>query len=149
VHYGDGLAFVDAALAAGTRYDIVLVDLPDERDDDPEAQHNRLYGKDFLAQCRALLTDGGAVVGQAGCPTLWRNTTLKRCWRRFADTFPTVGYFGSDEHEWAFLTGISRELDPLATQLARLADLPYRPQWIDAAALRAASIPPLSVRTGA
>jgi spermidine synthase len=149
VHYGDGLAYVDAALANGTRYDIVLVDLPDERDDDPQAQHNRLYGKDFLAQCRALLTDGGVVVGQAGCPTLWRNMTLKRCWRRFTDTFPTVGYFGSDEHEWAFLTGVTRELVPLTTQLARLAGLTYRPQWIDAAALRAARIPPLSVRTDA
>jgi spermidine synthase len=143
VHYGDGLAFVANATQ---KYDIVLVDLPDERDDDPDAQHNRLYGKDFLAACRDLLTDGGALVCQAGCPTLWRNTTLKRCWRRFTDAFATVGYFGSDEHEWAFLTGVTRELDPLTTQLARLADLPYRPQWIDAAALRAASIPPLSVR---
>lgn len=148
VHYGDGLAFVDDALARGNRYDVVLVDLPDERDDDPEAQHNRLYGKDFLASCRSLLTDGGAVVCQAGCPTLWRNSTLKRCWRRFADTFPTVGYFGSDEHEWAFLTGATREVDPLTAQLDRLPDLAYRPQWIDAAALRAASIPPLSVRLG-
>jgi spermidine synthase len=143
VHYGDGLAFVGNATQ---RYDIVLVDLPDERDDDPEAQHNRLYGKDFLAQCRDLLTDGGVVVCQAGCPTLWRNTTLKRCWQRFTDTFATVGYFGSDEHEWAFLTGVTGELDPLTTQLDRLDGLAYRPQWIDAAALRSASIPPLSVR---
>lgn len=148
VHYGDGLAFVDEALQNGARYDIVLVDLPDERDDDPEAQHNRLYGKDFLAQCRDLLTDGGALVCQAGCPTLWRNTTLKRCWQRFTETFPTVGYFGSDEHEWAFLTGVNRELDPLTTQVARLAELAYRPQWIDTATLRSASIPPLSVRLG-
>ena len=81
-------------------YDVVVIDLPDERSD--AAQHNRLYGADFMKLCGDI---GVIVAGQAGCPTLWRNETLIRSWERFGETFGTVVYFGSDEHEWAFLSG--------------------------------------------
>ncbi|GAA2453640.1 spermidine synthase [Actinomadura vinacea] len=145
MHYADGWEFV-ASKAGAAAYDIVLVDLPDEGDDENE-QHNRLYGVEFLRMCRSVLAPGGVAVSQAGCATLWRNTTLVRSWKRFAETFPTVAYFGSDEHEWSFLFGRADEIaDPLAVMTGRLERCAYRPVSIDAAALTGCSVPPYSVR---
>jgi diaminopimelate decarboxylase/spermidine synthase len=139
MHYCDGWSFVERCT---DRYDIVVVDLPDERAD--PAQHNRLYGGDFLRSCRDL---GRVVVFQAGCPTLWRNESLQRSWRRFHETFDAVVYFGSDEHEWAFLTGLAAVTeDPVAVMSSRLAALPYRPQTIDADSLVSATVPPKTLR---
>jgi spermidine synthase len=143
VHYRDGWEFVDQATAT---YDVVVADLPDERTE--TAQHNRLYRGDFLERCRAI---GRVVTCQAGCPTLWRNATLRRSWQRFGKTFPTVVYFGSDEHEWAFLSGLSGTTaqahhDPVATMAARLPALPYRPQTLDAQSLWASTTPPRALR---
>ncbi|SDC27147.1 spermidine synthase [Actinokineospora iranica] len=142
VHYADGWRF----LAETTdTYDIVLVDLPDER---PEfAQHNRLYEEEFLTRCESVLADGGVVVCQAGCQTMWRNETLLRSWRRFHEVFGTTVYYGSDEHEWAFLFGLAESVpDPLERMIARLETLPYRPSTIDADALRGCTVPPYTVR---
>ncbi|GAA3047312.1 spermidine synthase [Actinokineospora globicatena] len=142
VHYADGWQFL---ADTQQRYDVVLVDLPDER---PEfAQHNRLYEEEFLTRCRSVLTEGGVVVCQAGSQTMWRNETLIRSWRRFNEVFASTVYYGSDEHEWAFLFGLA-ESTPDTTELMveRLATLPYRPETIDADALRGNTIPPYTVR---
>lgn len=145
VHYTDGWEFV---ATSADRYDIVVVDLPDEHPG--PAQHNRLYQVDFLQRCRALLAPGGVVASQAGCPTLWRNATLHQSWHRFNEAFSTVVYFGSDEHEWAFLSGVAEPLpDPTAHMIERLATLPYRPTSIDADTLRGNTIPAHSLRVGA
>ena len=139
MHYGDGSDFVNRATEC---YDVVVVDLPDEQLE--PRQHNRLYRADFLQRCRAI---GGIVVSQAGCPTLWRNETLHRTWRRFHETFETVVYFGSDEHEWAFLSGIAETRDdPVAAMTARLPKLAYRPKTMDAGSLAAATTPPKPLR---
>ncbi len=93
----------------------------------------------------------GVVVGQAGCPTLWRNESLRSSWRRFHETFDTVVYFGSDEHEWAFLSGLSGAglagTDAVAVMSARLPTLAYRPRTIDAASLVASTVPPKALRS--
>ena len=139
VHYCDGWSFVDRCTVP---YDIVVVDLPDERTE--PAQHNRLYEVDFLNRCRS---SGRVVVFQAGCPTLWRNESLQWSWQRFQETFNTVVYFGSDEHEWAFLSGLAEpKADPVAVMSARLPALPYKPQTIDAESLIAATVPPKTLR---
>jgi spermidine synthase len=140
MHYCDAWEFVDHCT---TVYDIVVIDLPDERT--TPAQHNRLYELDFLKKCRGI---GRVVVGQAGCPTLWRNESLHSSWQRFHETFDTVVYFGSDEHEWAFLSGLSGTVkDPLAVMSARLPTLAYRPCTIDADSLVAATVPPKALRS--
>jgi spermidine synthase len=140
VHYRDGWSFVADSCSS---YDVVVVDLPDERTE--PVQHNRLYDADFLSTCRNI---GRVVVFQAGCPTLWRNESLQRSWRRFCETFNTVVYFGSDEHEWAFLSGLAEPVaDPVAAMSARLAALPYQPRTIDADSLIAATIPPKTLRS--
>lgn len=140
MHYRDGWDFVEKSTVP---YDIVVVDLPDERTE--PAQHNRLYDADFLQRCHSI---GRVVTGQAGCPTLWRNESLRLSWRRFHETFDRVIYFGSDEHEWAFLSGVSGEVheDPVAAMSARLRTLPYRPRTIDSDSLAASTVPPKSLR---
>ncbi|OXM70046.1 spermidine synthase [Amycolatopsis vastitatis] len=146
VSYEDGWAFLAAAESAGDTYDVVVIDLPDENAD-PGAQHNRLYGTDFLGRCARLLAPGGVVTCQAGCPTLWRNETLRASWRRFREVFSTVLYFGSDEHEWAFLSG---RADPVAQPGAlvarRFAERGSGAVTLDAAALLGGSTPPYSLR---
>jgi spermidine synthase len=144
VRYEEGYEFVRQAR---DRYDVVLVDLPDERENDETAQHNRLYGAEFMAMCRDITTPGGVVVNQAGCPTLWRNETLITSVRRFDDTFGTVSCFSSDEHEWAFLTGRADVVaDPTGLMVSRLADSRYTPRTLDADALRSRTILPYHVR---
>jgi spermidine synthase len=146
VHYRDGHEFLLDAAMRGDRYDVVVIDLPDENDD-LEAQHNRLYGKDFLYRCATLLADGGVVTCQAGCPTLWRNETLIASWRRFHDIFGTVLYYGSDEHEWAFLSGRADQLDePTSLVVQRLRNSGYQPSTIDEEALRGGTVAPHTVR---
>ncbi|GAA2781408.1 spermidine synthase [Crossiella cryophila] len=146
VHYTDGWQYLlDAAADENLRYDIVLVDLPDEREE--EAQHNRLYGEEFLGMCKAVLAPGGVVITQAGCQTMWRNNTLVRSWQRFNDTFGTVVYYGSDEHEWAYLFGRADAVAaPVEKMVERLKTSSYAPASIDAEALRGNSIPPYLVR---
>lgn len=144
VHYRDGWDFLsDHANRSAVPYDVVVIDLPDERAE--PAQHNRLYDAEFLRRCR---DSGRVVVSQAGCPTLWRNESLLRSWRRFRETFDTVVYFGSDEHEWAFLSGSAEPLcDPVAVMSARLPVLGYRPRTIDADSLPGSTVPPWALRT--
>ncbi|MEV6909346.1 spermidine synthase [Amycolatopsis sp. NPDC051071] len=146
VHYRDGWEFLAEARERGDRYDVVVIDLPDENED-PQAQHNRLYGPDFLARCAALLTDGGVVGCQAGCPTLWRNQTLISSWRRFTESFGTVLYYGSDEHEWAFLSGRAETLDdPGALVAERIGKAGFGQSTMDGETLRGNTVPPISLR---
>ncbi|MEC3979698.1 spermidine synthase [Amycolatopsis sp. H20-H5] len=146
MHYRDGWEFLAGAARAGDTYDVIVIDLPDENDD-PEAQHNRLYGKDFLSRCAGLLAEGGVVTCQAGCPTLWRNETLAASWRRFHEVFPTVLYYGSDEHEWAFVTGRADRVDePGATVAARLGATGLQASTMDAETLRGGAVAPYAVR---
>ena len=107
-----------------------------------------VHDSEFIELCRGLLTDGGVVAYQGGCPTLWRNGTLVKCWRRFEEVFGSPVYFGSDEHEWAFYFGTSPAdpADPVDRMVSRLATLPYRPETIDALTLRGSTVPPISLR---
>ncbi|MEU8898087.1 adenosylmethionine decarboxylase [Nocardia sp. NPDC048505] len=145
MHYADGWDFLAQAEAAGTQYDMIVIDLPDERVED--AQHNRLYEDEFLQRCKSLLAEGGVLAAQAGCQTMWRNETLKRSWDRFHTLFDTVVPYASDEHEWTFLFGVAKSIeDPVAQMTARLQTLPYRPETLDARALLRGSIEPYALR---
>lgn len=148
-HYADGWLFVSqVAESSDTRdhYDVIVIDLPDEREDEA-AQHNRLYSAEFLTLCRSVLRPGGVVASQAGCPTLWRNDTLRRTYHRFTTVFGTVACHVSDEHEWAFLFGRADRVDePAELMTERLAASPYRPISVDAPALRSRAVPPYHVR---
>lgn len=148
VHFADGWDFLARAAANGDRYDVIVIDLPDERPE--QAQHNRLYETEFLQRCRDLLAPGGVLAAQAGCATMWRNETLRRSWRRFHEQFETVVHYGSDEHEWSFLFGLTERIDdPVTGMVDRLATLPYRPETIDGPALRRGAIEPHALRAEA
>ncbi|CAM00593.1 spermidine synthase [Saccharopolyspora erythraea NRRL 2338] len=145
LHYADGWSFLDQAPPEG--YDIVVVDLPDEREDETDGQHNRLYGLEFIQRCQTVLSPGGVVAVQAGCPTVWRNKTLIRAYNRFRSIFDTVSYFGSDEHEWAFLFGRVEPIDdPTNVMLESFPNSSYRPESIDDASLIGCTVPPYSLR---
>lgn len=145
VHYADGWDFLAEAQGSGVRYDVVVIDLPDERVED--AQHNRLYEAEFLTRCRSVLAPGGVLTAQAGCATMWRNETLERSWKRFHEQFGTVVHYGSDEHEWSFLFGLVDSIpDPVPGMIDRLATLPYRPRTIDGKALIRGAIEPHALR---
>ncbi|NIJ14672.1 spermidine synthase [Saccharomonospora amisosensis] len=146
MHYADGWEFVRRAAEPGAeRYDIIVADLPGERED--ESQHNRLFGTEFLRHCRAALAEGGVVSSQVGCPTLWLNAMLRRAWGRFNEVFDTVAYYGSDEFDWGFLFGRADYVEnPAGRMIGRLADLAYQPATLDAEALVANSVLPYSIR---
>lgn len=151
VHYADGREFVERSGAEYGDYDVIVVDLPDERPDEPGAQLNRLYAVDFLARCAQRLTDGGVVVSQSGSPALWRDATLRAAWSRFQEVFGADGvvYAGCDEHEWAFLCGTRpAPPDPVAHMQARLQALPVRPTSLDALTLRTRTVAPITLRKG-
>ncbi len=145
VHYEDGEAFLQKAPPEG--YDVVVLDLPDERADTGDEQHNRLYGQDFVQQCHTVLSPGGVAAFQAGSPTVWRNTTLIRAYNRFQSVFDSTVYFGSDEHEWSFLFGRGEHVDdPTNLMLDNFPTSAYRPRTIDDASLIGCTVPPYSVR---
>ncbi|WP_308819093.1 adenosylmethionine decarboxylase [Pseudonocardia alni] len=146
--YGDGRQFV---LESDEHWDLVVVDLPDERPDEPDAQINRLYEEDFVRACAQRLTPGGVLVFQAGSPAVWRDATLRSAWQRFAAVFGETGgrgvYIGCEEHEWAFLAGVREPMDdPGAVAAGRLASMPSQPELWDATALRHRLVAPLSLR---
>ncbi|MBF6236995.1 adenosylmethionine decarboxylase [Nocardia otitidiscaviarum] len=147
MHYADGWDFLAQAEAAGVRYDMIVIDLPDERVED--AQHNRLYEDEFLLRCKALLSEGGVLAAQAGCQTMWRNETLKRSWTRFHSLFDTVVPYVSDEHEWTFIFGTPKAIaDPVAKMTTTLSRLPYRAETIDERAIVRGAIEPHALRVG-
>ncbi|OLL72164.1 Spermidine synthase [Pseudonocardia sp. Ae168_Ps1] len=146
--YADGRRFV---LDATEHWDLILVDLPDERPDEPDAQINRLYDEEFVRACSRRLTEGGVLVFQAGSPAVWRDATLHAAWQRFRSVFGETGgrgvYIGCEEHEWAFLAGVREPLDdPGATAAARLAEMPSRPALWDEVSLRHRLVAPLALR---
>ena len=148
VHYADGWQFLADAAARGDRYDVVIVDLPDEpvEVDDP-AQHARLYGAPFLRRCTEIVAPGGAVSSQAGCPTIWRHDTLRRMTARFDEIFTTMLPYCSDEHEWAFLSGrLDGVDDPVALAASRLAERCPDATSIDGPALTRGAILPFALR---
>nr|WP_222131955.1 adenosylmethionine decarboxylase [Pseudonocardia sp. C8] len=148
VRYADGRQFV---LDSTEHWDLIIVDLPDERPDEPDAQINRLYAEDFVRACADRLTPGGVLVYQAGSPAVWRDATLRSAWQRFASVFGETGgrgvYIGCEEHEWAFLAGVREPMDdPGATAAARLTSMPARPELWDEVSLRHRLVAPLALR---
>lgn len=146
--YTDGRRFV---LDSTEQWDLIIVDLPDERPEEPDAQINQLYSEDFVRACAERLTPGGVLVFQAGSPAVWRDATLRAAWQRFDSVFGATGgrgvYIGCEEHEWAFLAGVREPLDdPGETAAARLASMPSRPREWDETSLRHRLVAPLSLR---
>lgn len=142
LHYRDGADFVREAIRDGTKYDVVVLDLPEEQEDH-DSSHSGLHERDFLVRCRELLAPGGVVSTHISRPHLSLPTpgsvdSVRRPWRRFRDVFGTTAYFRSDEQPWAaiMLGRVEPVADVRRTMLDALQALPYTPRTIDALTLR-------------
>lgn len=152
LHYADGGQFVLDTIRSGGRYDVIVLDLPEEQEDSG-AGHNALYGSEFLATCRELLAPGGVLSTHVSRPYLSLPTadsvdSFVRPWSRFAEVFGTRAYFRSDEQPWgAIMLGRQERVEaPVRRMIDRLPALPYRPRTIDAATLVSATCPPMVLR---
>lgn len=144
--FEDGSAVVDRMKADSRRFDIIVMDLPDEEPNSPH-QHNRLYQREFLEDLRDLLEPDGVVISQAGCASFWRNQTLGNTFRRFSDTFSTAVYFELTEQDWVWVVGCNAVVpDPVATMQHKLKTLAYTPRFIDGDLITAATVLPVGLR---
>lgn len=101
--FEDGKAWLEKQEDASI--DLIVLDLP-EQTDNAEDQFNQLYSEEFFATIRNKLTTNGALITEAGSPTLWRNDALKNLYVKFQKSFPQTVYFDLIEHEWAWLVGL-------------------------------------------
>lgn len=142
---GDGYKYIDDALIRQDKYDIIVLDLPDEQED--SAQQNRLYSSEFNNKIKQLLTPEGVYISQAGCTTYWRNTTLKKSIRRFQDSFNSTVFFEMEEQNWAWLVGANFECNNIAERMTnKLKNLAYKPKFIDGNSIIKAITLPMSLR---
>lgn len=84
--------------------DLIVLDLPEQTDNESD-QHNALYSESFFSTINQKLTANGALITEAGSPTLWRNDALKSLYIKFQKCFPSTWYFDLIEHEWSWLIG--------------------------------------------
>ncbi len=150
LHYDDGLAFLERAWRAGTRYDVVVLDLPEEP---AEGEDGRYLRDSVLGLCRAALEPGGVVSTHVSrphlsVPTANSASSLARPWREFGNAFGTRVYFRSDEQPWAaIMLGRPDVVDrPVEVMRRSIADLPYRPRTMDDRTLLRAHRLPLALR---
>lgn len=144
--FEDGSTVVDRLKAEAQRFDIVVMDLPDE-ELESDKQHNRLYQREFLEDLRDLLEPDGVVISQAGCASFWRNQTLAHTYQRFSNTFSDAVYFELTEQDWVWVVGCNAATpDPVATMQRALENLPYVPRFIDGNLIAAATVLPVGLR---
>lgn len=145
LHYEDGFEFIRRGVREGATYDVVVLDLPEEPEDESFAYLQR----DFLVECRELLAPGGVLSTHVSRPYLSVPTRasapgLQRPWSQFGEVFGTRVYFRSEEQPWAaIMLGRADEVErPVDRMRERLAELPYKPRTMDGLSLlRAVDLP--------
>lgn len=141
----DGFFYVEESIKRGEKFDIIVLDLPDEQAED--IQQNRLYELEFTNKLKSLLTDEGSYITQAGCTTFWRNETLIKSWNRMKQAFSTTVFFEMEEHDWAWIVGCKFSCeDPGSRMKATLKGLSYVPEFIDEQSISKAIMLPVSIR---
>ena len=142
----DGFSYVQQCLQTGEKFDVIVMDLPDEQST-CSAQQNRLYEEIFIQDISGLLTTGGAFITQAGNCAYWRNHSLKKAWKRMNDVFETTVFYELDEHDWAWIVGLNSTCeDPPAKMKIRLQSIPVAPTFIDNLTIERGTVPPISIR---
>lgn len=155
LHYDDGIRFASAALRDGARYDLVVLDLPEE-DEDSGTGSNTMYGQDFFEALYALLEDGGVLSTHISRPHLSVPASdsvrsFVAPWHRLGNVFDSRMYFRSDEQPWAAVMSgrRGRGAAPLSWMLERFAALSWSPSTIDRDALLAGTRLPAALRNTA
>ncbi len=142
---GDGYQYIDDAIERNEKYDIVVLDLPDEQYE--MAQQNRLYSIKFNKKIAKILTPEGVFISQAGCSTYWRNETLKKSVERFNSSFKTTVFFEMEEQNWVWLIGANFPCDDISGRMSKkLEKLSYQPKFIDKMSILKSTIIPVSLR---
>lgn len=145
--FQDGFKFVDECLLNNEVFDVVVMDLPDEHVGNINAQQNRLYEKSFLEKISKILSPKGVFITQAGCPTYWRNQSLRHAWERMNLVFSGVAYFEMEEQNWSWIVGGNFITTDVATQMIKKLDrLSFKPKFIDETAITRATLLPISIR---
>ncbi len=112
VRIGDGMAYVqEQGVAGGDRYDLIVLDLTD-----PVGPAEALYSETFFRECKALLSEGGALTLHIGSPVYQPDRVqdlLRRLRRVFALARPYFLYMPLYGSLWG-LASASDSLDPLA-----------------------------------
>jgi spermidine synthase len=140
--FGDGKAYIDGLLEKNTRYDLIVMDIPDEG---PETES--LYNESFWNDVKSLLTPSGAFITQAGNSSLWRCKTLKNAYDRMNKIFHHVTYYEVDEQDWVWLVGHVGDVELSVEQMqAKLVSSRYVPQHIDALSIARSIIAPKVIR---
>lgn len=154
LRYGDGLAFLERARRAGARYDVIVLDLPEEPED-PADEHDRYLRGPVLQRCRSALAPGGVVSTHVSrphlsVPTAGTASSLARPWREFGDVFGTRVHFRSDEQPWAAVVlGRADAVErPVEAMRRSITDLRYRPRTLDERTLLRAQNLPRVLRNG-
>ena len=147
IKYADGIEFVQQhAELGGAKFDIVILDLPDENVN-YNAQQNRAYAENFLESVKLIRADNGSVICQAGCTTLWRNEALRNLWLRMGRVFSNRIFFELNEQDWCWIVGCNSGRQITSAEMAeKLRLLSYSPVHIDEQTIMAGTIPPLSLR---
>jgi spermidine synthase len=141
----DGFCYVEECIKRGDKFDIIVLDLPDEQAEN--AQQNRLYELEFTNKLKSILTDEGAYITQAGCTTFWRNETLIKSWNRIKQAFSTTVFFEMEEQDWAWIVGCKFSCEDPGSRMKRtLNRLAYVPEFIDEESISKSIILPISVR---
>ncbi|MFU2326563.1 spermidine synthase [Pseudomonas sp. NFX98] len=139
---GDGKAYIESLLDSAVRYDLIVMDIPDEG---PETE--ALYDESFWNKVKLSLTPGGAYITQAGNSCLWRCKSLKNAYDRMNKIFHHVTYFEVDEQDWVWLVGHAGEVELSIEQMQdKLTASKYNPRHIDELSLARSVIAPKVIR---
>lgn len=97
VRIEDGLRYVrEVAPAAGERFDLIVLDLTD-----PVGPAEELYSRQFFAECKALLNEGGAITLHIGAPVFQPERVrelvgrLRGCFAHVSPYFLYIPLYGS------------------------------------------------------
>lgn len=142
---GDGYKFIEDAVKKNVKYDIVVLDLPDEQEE--SAQQNRLYTANFNEKIRSILSEEGVFISQAGCSTWWRNNTLRNALKRYDSSFKSTVYFEMEEQNWVWLIGSNFECNDIPKRMInKLSEISYKPKFIDGESIIKSTIIPYTLR---
>ncbi len=120
LHFGDGFAFVEQAVAAETRFDVVILDLTD-----PIGPSRPLYTVEFYQMLAQLVGEGGVQVQHVETPitrkTLYRQliANLQASYSQVHPLFQYVPIYGT---LWSFCVA-SNTINPRSFTAAALDEL--------------------------
>jgi spermidine synthase len=119
IRIGDGWDTTAGLVAAGERFDLVVLDLTD-----PDTPAHRLYTTDYFQLVRQVLAGGGALALHIGSP-VYRPDRVRALLADLKQVFPIVRPLGVHVPLYGAYWGMavaSDHLDPLAIDSDQVAD---------------------------